>query len=96
VTRGAAAESERMRAFRAVMEEGHRAWNEGDFERAYGALPEDFEYQLGSIWPQARALRGPDEIVAFFHEAREMFPDLRSTPPRSFRWASRRSSSGST
>jgi SnoaL-like protein len=71
-------ESDFLRAFRAIFEEANRAWNEGDFERAYGALPQDFEYYLAATWPQARPLRGPDEIVGFFTEWREAFPDTRS------------------
>ena len=72
-------ESELLKGFRAVYEEGNRAWNEGDFKRAYGALPEDFEYELGANWPEgAQTLRGPDEIVAFFEAWHETFPDTRA------------------
>jgi ketosteroid isomerase-like protein len=71
-------ESDFLRAFRAIYMEGNRAWNEGDFKRAYGALPKNFEYQLAPTWPNARPLRGPDEIVAFFEDWRETFPDTHS------------------
>jgi ketosteroid isomerase-like protein len=64
--------------FLKALEEGNRAWNEGDFKRAYGALPEDFEYELAANWPDARTLRGPDEVVAFFEAWRETFPDTRA------------------
>jgi ketosteroid isomerase-like protein len=63
---------------RPAYEAGIRAWNEGDFRAAYGAFPEDFELRLASTWPNTKGtLRGPDEIVAFFEEFREMFPDAR-------------------
>ena len=69
-------ESEFLKAFREIYEEGNRAWNEGDFRRAYGGLPEDFNYDLAPTWPEARPLRGRDEIVAFFRDFRETFPDV--------------------
>jgi ketosteroid isomerase-like protein len=75
-TRGA--ESELFKAFRESFEEGNRAWNEGDFKRAYAALPEDIEYLLTPSWPNARPLRGRDEVVAFFEDFRETFPDARA------------------
>jgi ketosteroid isomerase-like protein len=75
------AESDFLQAFRAIFEEGNRAWNEGDFRRAYSALPEDFEHQLGPGWPEAGGLlRGPDEVVAFFEGLAETFPDIRTGP----------------
>jgi ketosteroid isomerase-like protein len=74
-------ESEFVRAFRAIFEEGNRAWNEGDIKRAYAALPEDIEYQLASTWPNARPLRGPDEVVGFFEDFREIFPDAQASLP---------------
>jgi ketosteroid isomerase-like protein len=80
VQRDADQESELLRAFRAAYEEGNRAWNEGDFKRAYGGLTEDVEYDLAPAWPHARPLRGHDEIVAFFQDLRETFPDVRGEP----------------
>lgn len=74
------AESEFLRAVRSVFEQGNRAWNEGDFERAYQVLGDDFEYKLASTWPQARPLRGRAEVVKFFEDFRETFPDARSGP----------------
>ena len=72
--------SEFLQAFKAIFVEGNRAWNEGDVKRAYGALSEDFEYQLAAAWPNARPLRGPDEVVAFFEDFQETFPDVQATP----------------
>jgi ketosteroid isomerase-like protein len=74
------AESEFVRAIRRVFEHGNRAWNEGDFERAYQALGDDFEYKLASTWPQSRPLRGRAEVVKFFEDFHEMFPDAQSGP----------------
>jgi ketosteroid isomerase-like protein len=79
VTEPRAAESELMKAFRQAFEEGNRAWNEGDVKRAYAALPDDVEYRLASIWPLARALRGRDEVVAFFEDFQETFPGVRTS-----------------
>lgn len=76
-----APDSEFLKAFRQVFEEGNRAWNEGDVKRAYAALPDDVDYRLGDIWPQARPLRGRDEVVAFFEDLQETFPDVRASAP---------------
>ena len=71
-------ESELMRAFREIFEEGNRAWNAGDVERAYAALPERLEYRLSPTWPEARVLRSRDEVVAFFEDFQATFPDART------------------
>jgi ketosteroid isomerase-like protein len=71
-------ESDFLKAFREIFEEGNRAWNEGDVERAYAALPDELEYRLASTWPEARMLRGRDEVIAFFEELQETFPDART------------------
>ena len=69
-----------MNQLRTLYEEGNRAWNEGDFERAYQALGEESEYELAPTWPQTRPLRGRDEVVKFFEDFRETFPDARAGP----------------
>jgi hypothetical protein len=82
-------ESDLLDTFRAVFEEGNRAWNERDFERAYGALPDDVDYHLAPTWPQARPLHGRNEVVAFFRDFCETFPDAR-TASHEFMQADRR------
>jgi ketosteroid isomerase-like protein len=72
------AESELLRAFREVFEEGNRAWNAGDVKRAYAALPEQLEYRLSPTWPEARVLRSRDEVIAFFEDFQATFPDART------------------
>jgi ketosteroid isomerase-like protein len=72
-----ASESTGVSAFKQAFEEGLRAWNEGDVERAYATLPDDVDYRLVNIWPQARPLKGRDEVVAFFEDLQETFPDAR-------------------
>jgi ketosteroid isomerase-like protein len=74
-----AAGSELLRAFKQAFEEGNRAWNEGDVTRAYAALPDDVEYRLAPAWPQTRVLKGGDEVVAFFEDFQETFPDARTS-----------------
>jgi ketosteroid isomerase-like protein len=74
------AESEFVRGMRSAFEQGNRAWNEGDFERAYQTLGDHFEYKLAATWPQTRPLRGRAEVVKFFRDFRETFPDARSGP----------------
>lgn len=74
------AESEFGRALRKLYEEGNQAWNEGDFERAYQALGDDIEYELASTWPQSQPLHGRAEVVEFFEDFRETFPDVRAGP----------------
>lgn len=73
-------ESELLKAFRAAYEAGNRAWNEGDFKLAYGGLTEEVKYDLAPTWPHARPLRGQDEVIAFFQDLRETFPDVRAEP----------------
>lgn len=75
-----AAGSEFGRALRKLYEEANRAWNEGDFERAYQALSDDIEYELASTWPQSQPLHGRAEVVEFFDDFRETFPDVRAGP----------------
>ncbi len=74
-----APESEFLKAFRAIFEEGNRAWNEGDVRRAYVAVPEDFQHQLAPTWPNARPLRGREEVVAFFEDFQATFPGVRTS-----------------
>ena len=73
--------SELMSVFGELFLAGNRAWNEGDFQRAYGALPEDFDYRLAPTWPNARPLHGPDEVIAFFEDFHETFPDAGTGKP---------------
>jgi ketosteroid isomerase-like protein len=75
------AEWEFVRGVRSVFEQGFCAWNERDFGRAYQALGDDFEYNLASTWPHSRPLRGRGEVVKFFEDFCETFPDARAGPP---------------
>jgi ketosteroid isomerase-like protein len=68
-------ESEVLRAFKEIYEEGNRAWNEGNLKTAYAALPDQLEYILSPTWPDARVLRSRDEVIAFFEEFQSTFPD---------------------
>jgi ketosteroid isomerase-like protein len=72
------AESELLRAFREAFEEGNRAWNAGDVQGAYAALPDQLEYRLSETWPEARVLRSRDEVIAFFEDFQATFPDART------------------
>jgi ketosteroid isomerase-like protein len=74
------AESQLLRTFRQAFEEANRAWNAGDMKRAYVALPDQLEYRLSPIWPEARVLRSRDEVIAFFENFQATFPDARTTP----------------
>src|SRR5262245_16022814 len=71
-------DSELLGLFRQVFELGNRAWNEGDVKSAYAALPDEIEYRLAPTWPDARVLHGRDEVVAFFEEFQQTFPDART------------------
>ncbi len=73
-----AAESDFLRAFREVFEQGNRAWNEGDVKTAYATLPDQLEYRLAPTWPEARVLRSRDEVIEFFESLQETFPDART------------------
>lgn len=74
-------ESEALQAFRDLFMRANDAWNAGDFQRAYGALSDDFEYNLAPVWPRARELRGGAEVVRFFEDFHETFPDVTAGPP---------------
>jgi ketosteroid isomerase-like protein len=71
-------ESDFLKTFREVFEEGNRAWNQGDMMRAYASLPDRLEYRLSPTWPEARVLRSRDEVVAFFEAFQDTFPDART------------------
>jgi len=73
-----AAESELLRAFREGFEQGNRAWNAGDVRTAYAVLPDQVEYRLATTWPEARVLRSRDEVIEFFEDFQETFPDART------------------
>jgi ketosteroid isomerase-like protein len=73
-----ATESEFLRAFREGFEQGNRAWNAGDVKTAYATLPDQLEYRLASTWPEARVLRSRDEVIDFFENFQETFPDART------------------
>jgi ketosteroid isomerase-like protein len=73
-----AAESDFLRAFREVFEQGNRAWNAGDVKTAYTTLPDQLEYRLATTWPEARVLRSRDEVIDFFEKFQETFPDART------------------
>ncbi len=72
------AESEFLRAFRESFEQGNRAWNAGDVKTAYAALPDQLEYRLAATWPEARVLLSRDEVIDFFENFQETFPDART------------------
>jgi ketosteroid isomerase-like protein len=72
------ADSEILRAFREAFERGNRAWNAGDVESAYATLPDQLEYRLAPTWPEARVLRSRDEVIEFFEDFQETFPDART------------------
>ena len=50
----------------------------GDVKTAYAALPDQLEYRLASTWPEARVLRSRDEVIEFFEDFQETFPDART------------------
>lgn len=47
-------------------------------ERAYQPLGDDVEYELAPTWPQSKPLRGRAEVVEFFQDLHETFPDVRT------------------
>ena len=73
-----AAEPELLRAFLEGFEHGNRAWNAGDVKAAYAALPDQVEYRLAATWPEARVLRSRDEVIEFFEDFQQTFPDART------------------
>jgi len=45
---------------------------------AYAVLPDQVEYRLAATWPEARVLRSRDEVIEFFEDFQETFPDART------------------
>ena len=45
---------------------------------AYAALPDQVEYRLAATWPEARVLRSRAEVIEFYEDSRETFPDART------------------
>ncbi len=46
---------------------------------AYAALPDQVEYRLAATWPDAAGvLRSRDEVIEFFEDFQETFPDART------------------
>jgi ketosteroid isomerase-like protein len=65
-------------AFRRRAEHVLEAFNRGDFEAAWGGLPEDFEFHSVPDWPDAQVARGPREVIDYFeNDLRGTFPDWR-------------------
>jgi ketosteroid isomerase-like protein len=71
-------QSELLRGFKQIFEQANRAWNEGDVRSAYEAIPDEMEYRLSPTWPDAHVLHGRDEVVAFFEDFQQTFPDART------------------
>lgn len=69
---------EMLELVKQVGEETVDAFNRGDFEAAFGYLPEDFEWHPPSEFPDSRVLRGPEETASFYRGLRAIFPDYRS------------------
>jgi 2-amino-4-hydroxy-6-hydroxymethyldihydropteridine diphosphokinase len=65
-----------LRAFRAGYVESQDAFNRHDFETAFAQLPQDVEWRTVHDIPGVKdVMRGPAEVVAFFEEILETWPD---------------------
>jgi ketosteroid isomerase-like protein len=67
-------------AFRRGYLRGVEAVNSHDFESAFGALSDDFEYHTFEPVADWDVARGPEAIVAAFGRLVEQFPDWRVEP----------------
>jgi ketosteroid isomerase-like protein len=53
------------------------ALSRNDWDAALAGIPEDMEWVIGEAHPNARTLRGRQEIAAYFRDWRETLSDLR-------------------
>jgi uncharacterized protein len=53
------------------------AWNNGDFDEFFAAAPADVEWVIAEENPNARTLRGPEEIAAYLRDWASTMPGLR-------------------
>jgi 2-amino-4-hydroxy-6-hydroxymethyldihydropteridine diphosphokinase len=68
--------SDRLRTFRARYEATHEAFNRHDFEAAFARTPEDVEWRtIQEIPGVPDVMRGRDEVIAFFRETLNEWPD---------------------
>jgi len=74
----AAQREDGLTAFRRRAAHVLEAFNRGDFEAAWGWLPEDFEFHPIPDWPDAEVAHGARQVIRYLQdEVREMFPDWR-------------------
>ena len=45
---------------------------------AYAPLPDQVEYRLAMTWPESRVLQSRDEVIEFFEDFQDTFPDART------------------
>jgi ketosteroid isomerase-like protein len=62
---------ENAEPLRETMSAAQRAFNSGDFERAFAALAPDVEWHFGPWLFDAQVLRGRAEVIAFYSRLRE-------------------------
>ena len=66
--------------FRPVHEAGTEAFNAGDFDRALGGLPDDFEWHPYDVDPEEDVIRGPEAVAAYFARYRDVFESWHTDP----------------
>jgi 2-amino-4-hydroxy-6-hydroxymethyldihydropteridine diphosphokinase len=68
--------SDLLRAFRAGYEANHEAFNRHDFDAAFARTPEDVEWRTVQEIPGVPdVMHGRDEVIAFFRETLQEWPD---------------------
>ncbi len=60
-----------------IVRRGLEAYSQGDFDAALADTPVDAEWVIAEENPNARTLRGPDEIRAYFRDWQETLSGLR-------------------
>jgi len=64
------AESNFLDVFRSAYEQGNEAFNRGDFQTAFGGLPDEFEFYTWPDSPEPGPHRGPGGVIRFFTDLR--------------------------
>ena len=63
-----------------LVRQSQEAWNAGGIDALVAMIPPDGEWVVAKENPNARTLRGPDEIRAYLRDWNETMPELRYEP----------------
>lgn len=59
-------------AMRVAFEEGQRAFNAGDFDRAFATLPDHIDWRMGRWIPDAGNMSSREEVIEFYRRLKDV------------------------